>query len=101
MLGVRPEDVEVAPAATAGWEEAQALVVEPMGSETFLTIDYRNQRLVARVPADCDVQPGQRVGIRLPPDRVVMFDASDGKRYGVEGQSASKSLRAAHVAQPF
>ena len=79
-LGVRPEDVEVAPAAGAGWEEAKALVVEPMGSETFLTIEYRNQRLVARVPADRDVQPGQRVAVRLPPERVVVFDASDGKR---------------------
>jgi ABC-type sugar transport system ATPase subunit len=79
-LGARPEDVEVGPAPSAGWEEARTVVVEPMGSETFLTLEYRSQRVVARVPADRLFEPGQPAWIRLPPDRVLVFDASDGQR---------------------
>ena len=39
-------------AARAAGDEARVSVVEPMGSETLVTLDYRAQRLVARVPAD-------------------------------------------------
>jgi multiple sugar transport system ATP-binding protein len=79
-VGVRPEDVEVAAAASAGWEEVRTVVVEPMGSETFVTLEHRNQRLVARVTADRSFEPGQSVWVRLPPDRVLVFDASSGQR---------------------
>jgi ABC-type sugar transport system ATPase subunit len=78
-LGVRPEDVHVAASPASGHEEARVLVVEPMGSETLVTFEYRAQRLVARVPADRSFEPGQAAYIRLPDDRVLRF-AEDGKR---------------------
>ena len=52
------------------------LVVEPMGSETLLTLEYRGQRLVARAAGDCRLEPGQTAWISLPPERVLTFDAS-------------------------
>ena len=79
-LGIRPEDIEVAPAATAGWDEARTIVVEPMGSETLLTLEHRSQRIVARVAGDRPFEPDQPAWIRLPPDRVLVFDASSGTR---------------------
>ena len=79
-LGIRPEDIEVAAGATAGWEEARTIVVEPMGSETLLALEHRSQRLVARVAGDRMFDPDQPVWIRLPPDRVLAFDASSGTR---------------------
>ena len=79
-IGVRPEHVEVASSPGAGWDCARVSVVEPMGSETLVTFDYRGQRLVARVPGDRQFEPGQSAGVRLPPDRVLMFDASSGDR---------------------
>jgi ABC-type sugar transport system ATPase subunit len=90
QIGVRPEDVDVSSSATDGWKEARAVVVEPMGSDTLVTLDYRDQRLVARVPADQDVQPSQRLWVRLPPERVLMFDASDGRRLD-EDQEAGRA----------
>src|SRR6266850_1875377 len=51
-IGVRPEDVDVAMSPVIGGDEARVSVVEPMGSETLVTLEYRAQRLVARVPAD-------------------------------------------------
>ena len=59
---------------------ARISVVEPMGSETLVTLEYRAQRLVARVPADRQFEPGQVAYVRLPPERVLWFDASAGHR---------------------
>ena len=55
-------------------------MVEPMGSETLVTLEYRGQRLVARVPADRQFEPGQSAWVRPPPDRVLRFDANGGNR---------------------
>jgi multiple sugar transport system ATP-binding protein len=79
-IGVRPEDVDVASSPAPGWDEARVVVIEPMGSETLVTLDYRNQRLVARVPADSRFEPGQPAWVRLPADRVLTFDAATGER---------------------
>ncbi len=79
-IGIRPEDVGLSASPVDGWDEARALVVEAMGSETLVTLEYRAHRLVARTAADIAVQPGQAVWIRLPPDRVLTFDADTGER---------------------
>jgi ABC-type sugar transport system ATPase subunit len=80
-IGVRPEHVDVAPSpGAAGWDCARVSVVEPMGSETLVTLEYREQRLVARVPGDRQFEPGQSAWVRLPPDRVLRFAADTGER---------------------
>jgi ABC-type sugar transport system ATPase subunit len=73
--------VQVSVAAVEGWEPARALVVEPMGSELLVTIDWQGRRLVARTAADLPVQPDAPVSIRLPPERVLFFGAN-GRRIG-------------------
>jgi multiple sugar transport system ATP-binding protein len=79
-IGVRPEDVDVAASPADAHEAARVLVVEPMGSETIVTLEYRTQRLVARVAADREFEPGRAAYIRLPPEHVLVFDASTGDR---------------------
>ncbi len=78
-IGVRAEDVVVSEAPAPGFDQAAVVVVEPMGSETLLTLDYRGQRLVARVPGDARYEPGQSAWISLPPERIIAFDASGGR----------------------
>ena len=73
-IGVRPEDVDVAAAPAAGWHDARVSVVEPMGNETLVTLEYRAQRLVARVASDRQFHPGQLAWVRLPPERTLAFD---------------------------
>ena len=73
-IGVRPEDVDVALSPASDREEARVSVVEPMGGETLVTLEYRAQRLVARVPADRVFEPGQRAFVRFAPERTVTFD---------------------------
>jgi len=73
-IGVRPEDVDVALSPASDRVEAQVSVVEPMGSETLVTLEYRAQRLVARVPADRVFEPGQRAFVRFATERTLRFD---------------------------
>jgi ABC-type sugar transport system ATPase subunit len=80
-IGVRPEDVQVSAVATDAWEPARVIVVEPMGNELLLTIEYRGQRLVSRAVADLAVDSGQAVWVHLPPARVLTFDG-EGRRVG-------------------
>jgi len=73
-VGIRPEDVDVLVNPVDGAEEARATVVERLGNETLVTLEYRRQHLVARVAADRQIEPGQTLWIRFPPDRVLEFD---------------------------
>jgi ABC-type sugar transport system ATPase subunit len=77
--GIRPEDVQVSTARADGWDEARVLVVEPMGSEMLVTLERAGQRFVARAAADLPVQADSPAWVRLPPDRVHLFDG-EGKR---------------------
>ena len=75
-IGVRAEDIVISATAADRSGQGRVLVVEPMGSETLVTLDYRGQRLVARVNGDSSFEPGQSVGVHLPPERVLTFNAS-------------------------
>ncbi len=79
-IGVRAEDVVVAAAPADGFDQACVIVVEPMGSETLLTLEYRRQRLIARVSGDARFEPGQTTWVSLPADRVLTFDRDSGMR---------------------
>jgi ABC-type sugar transport system ATPase subunit len=79
-IGVRAEDVVVTAQAAEGSGDARVLVVEPMGSETLVTLEYRGQRLVARVAGDARFEPGQAILVSLPTDRVLIFDHDTGTR---------------------
>jgi multiple sugar transport system ATP-binding protein len=78
-LGIRPEDVQLALAPTPGWEAARVLVVEPTGSEVFVTLEHGAERIVARAGADAALQPGMSAWFHLPPARTHVFDR-EGKR---------------------
>jgi ABC-type sugar transport system ATPase subunit len=79
QIGIRPEDVQLATTPASGWDAGRVLVVEPMGSESLVTIDREGHRLVARLAPDVGVEPGQDIWVRLPPERVLRFDA-EGRR---------------------
>jgi multiple sugar transport system ATP-binding protein len=75
-VGIRPEDVQISTTPRGEWREARALVVEPMGSEMLVTLDYRGHRLVARAPSDLPVVADAPLWIELAADRTHMFDAA-------------------------
>jgi ABC-type sugar transport system ATPase subunit len=85
VLGVRPQDLAVAPPG-AGELEGVIDVVEPRGSELLLyvrgagALAGRELRVIA--PPDLAAAPEQPVGLRLDPSRVHRFDPASGRRLG-------------------
>ncbi len=65
--------------ARDGWEEVRVLVVEPMGSESLVTLHRSGQRIVARVNSDLVLAAERPAWIFLPPERTLTFD-KDGQR---------------------
>jgi multiple sugar transport system ATP-binding protein len=78
-LGVRPEHVRLAPDGE-GWP-AMINLIEPMGDETLVFLDYGGPAsIVAKVDAEEKVAVGDRRRFTFRSDRVVFFDAATGDR---------------------
>ncbi|HVH69206.1 MAG TPA: ABC transporter ATP-binding protein [Gemmatimonadales bacterium] len=74
-VGVRPEHVTLV-APDRGLGVAEVLVAEPLGVDTIVRLDAGGQALVARVPGIPDWRPGDRVGVKLDPRHLHLFDAA-------------------------
>ena len=75
-LGIRPEDVVLVPAGTAGSIPAQVALVELLGAHAHLHLDAGAQRLIAIVSGADAPAPGTTVHVRLDPARAHLFDAN-------------------------
>jgi ABC-type sugar transport system ATPase subunit len=74
-LGIRPEHVEVGPATGGGAIGGTVELVEAVGSDTFLSVVVApDHTVIVRVPADREIDEGERVGLRFPPEHVRLFD---------------------------
>ncbi|RRN55078.1 sn-glycerol-3-phosphate ABC transporter ATP-binding protein UgpC [Pseudoxanthomonas sp. SGNA-20] len=78
VLGIRPE--HLLPVREGEGLEARVEVVEAVGSEAYLHLDFGGQALVARLPPSDLPAPGDRVRLRPDPARVHFFDPRDGRR---------------------
>jgi multiple sugar transport system ATP-binding protein len=74
VLGVRPENVSLAPVGSVGLAFTVELA-EPMGAETFLHLRAGPHALIARVPPDHSPGYNEPVAITFAPDRLHLFDA--------------------------
>jgi multiple sugar transport system ATP-binding protein len=92
-LGVRPEAVSVEPVGRSrsqpagdGAERAfpgRVDVVEPVGERAFLYLALdAGPTVTAAVPGGGTAREGTRVRVRLPPDRLHLFDAATGRALG-------------------
>jgi multiple sugar transport system ATP-binding protein len=86
VLGIRPEDIGIAPDRAGGLAEAtvEAVVeaVERTGAETYLQLRAAAGSLVARVPATERAGAGQRLRLRFEMRRARLFDPENGKAIG-------------------
>jgi multiple sugar transport system ATP-binding protein len=87
-VGIRPENVALAapdePCAIPGRVE----LIEAVGSDAFLSVAVaEGTTITARVPAASGIREGDRVGLRLPPDQLRLFDAA-GDRIACAGEQA-------------
>jgi multiple sugar transport system ATP-binding protein len=78
-LGVRPENLlPTAPAGTALRQRAQVSLLEPLGSETLVTLRLGRAEMVARWPAAFRAAPGTAVDVYVDPQHLHLFDAASG-----------------------
>ena len=77
-LGIRPEHVRVAPAASDGWLPAIVYVTESMGNETLAFLRLGEEKIVARAAADFSAEMEMPVWARLDMDKAVFFDTESG-----------------------
>jgi multiple sugar transport system ATP-binding protein len=78
-LGLRPEDLAVARGDGPGLP-ARVWLVEPMGAETWVTVERGDVRLVARCDAAFDATAGAEVRLAFDPSRLHWFDRATGRR---------------------
>ena len=71
LLGIRPEDVGVAP---AGGIPAKVLTTEPLGGETVVDLELGDRITKALVDPALELADGQAVTVVLDPLRLHLFD---------------------------
>lgn len=81
-LGIRPEDFHLS-SATDQWISGSAEFVEDLGSDCFVHLSCGDLELVARLPAQHPIKRGDRLTLKIDPQRTHLFH--EGRR--VEGVS--------------
>jgi multiple sugar transport system ATP-binding protein len=86
IAGVRPERLQVqsggggSEGATSIQIEANVIVTEPLGAETYLYLDAKGTALRGRAPGFDAPARGEGVRVSLDPRAVLWFDAETGDR---------------------
>ncbi len=81
-LGIRPEDIiadsEYIKNNPDSCIEARVDVVEPLGSETYLYLDFLSSRIIARVAPGNQYEPGQDICLGVNNNKLHIFNSSSG-----------------------
>jgi ABC-type sugar transport system ATPase subunit len=92
-LGIRPADAELVAAGTPASVAAVVRDVEYVGADLYVhTAVGDDLRLVVRAPVSARPGEGERVHVRIDPERVHLF-AGDGTRLGVSEQTIKEVQR--------
>jgi len=78
-VGVRPEHVAIV-APGQGNANGELFVLEPMGREQIVDVRVGERRIQVIAPPGFTGQIGDSVGLRVPPERLHLFDPASGER---------------------
>ena len=100
ILGMRPEQIVLAPAEPNGLPtiRAEVQVTEPTGPDTLVFVTLNESKVCCRLAPDVAPQVGETLTLQFDPAKVLLFDAKNGERLGVLGKSQSAE-RAGNVTQ--
>jgi multiple sugar transport system ATP-binding protein len=79
-LGIRPESLRVTTTSAESHHKALVTLVEPLGPETYLHLDYQNREITARVEPELEPEPGTEVYFSFNWRAVSCFDRDSGER---------------------
>jgi ABC-type sugar transport system ATPase subunit len=81
VLGIRPEHLEwIAADDPRAAVIGDAAVVEPLGSDTLVSLDIAGANLIARLPPRRVRRAGERVALTVDPAHVHFFDPATQRR---------------------
>ena len=80
VLGIRPEQLAERRDTGAALFEGTVAVVEPMGADTVLWVNWNEQTLGVRIVGDFAGRPGDRLALDVDLNRASLFDAATGLR---------------------
>ena len=79
-LGVRPERIHLVTDESATHLRGPVTIVEPLGSDTLITVECAGHKVVARMPGDAVLRVGEAAGLALEPEGFILFDPATGLR---------------------
>ena len=84
ILGIRPEQIGLAPAGSADFSLAVDIeVVEPTGPDTLVVFTLNQVKACCRLAPDQAPRVGETLHLQFDPRKALLFDAQTGERLGV------------------
>lgn len=81
VVGIRPEHIAVAPDSEPRAVPVRVDIVQILGEEQIVDLSLQSGAVVKAIfPLAIDVRPGDRLSIRFPLERLVLFDSKSGQR---------------------
>nr|WP_288466919.1 ABC transporter ATP-binding protein [uncultured Pseudomonas sp.] len=91
LLGVRPEQVQLAGAGQGHGLPAQVEVTEPTGPDTLVFVTVNDSKLCCRLAPDQAPAVGQPLQLSIDAARALLFDAKSGERVRPLARTAQPS----------
>ena len=83
LVGFRPEHIELGNGRPeAAHIDAIVEVVEYLGDEQLVHLSARDESLLAKLPVEHRVQPGESATFSIPRDKIHLFDAETEEAVG-------------------
>lgn len=79
VLGIRPEDITLAPNEVETGIVATTKVTEPLGDTMYAYLDIAGQQYTANFAGDLGIESGDEVRIEFPEEYIHVFDAETGE----------------------
>lgn len=80
IVGIRPENVTISAQKSESSIEVCVSIIEPAGSFNWVDVDWNDVKVKGISKLDEDMKTGERVFMRFPTDKVVVFDEGTGRR---------------------
>ncbi|QRV17397.1 ABC transporter ATP-binding protein (plasmid) [Haloterrigena salifodinae] len=96
VLGIRPEDIEVADGDEENAIEATVNVVEPLGDLSHVYVEIGNEQYTASIAGTPQYEPGDTIWVLFPEDQIHVFDTDDGRAVRsstIDSESTSADAR--------
>ena len=79
IAGVRPEDISVSPEKTDDTMEVSVSLIEPAGAFNWIDVIWNETKVKGRAEVDAGLRSGSRAFMKLPLEKIILFDAASGK----------------------